>query len=124
MEVANTSSATPVLLDPSHTLKATYRYAELGGPLVPGSTAPVLAAVPRVFLANANDIPDIFERDNVMQSYWTWDASSPATASVGRYSGISSFSNGYPGDPLALTINSFATGNTLTLNYVTLSKTQ
>jgi type II secretory pathway pseudopilin PulG len=117
-----TYTANQVILDPSHTLAATYRYAELGGPLAPGSTAPTLATVPRIYLANGNDIPDIFERDTVMQTFWSWDGSDPSVSSVGRYNGIGSFSNGYPGDPLSLDIASFASNNTLTLKYVTLSK--
>ena len=130
VEVSSTYTATPVVLDPSHTFFASaghtfqtgYRYAELGGPLVSGSLAPVLAPVPRFYLANANDIPDYFERDTVFQAFWTMDGTSPAVPGVGRYSGISSFSNGYPGDPVTLTLATFANSNILTVKYNLLSK--
>ena len=122
-EVMNNYSANQITLDPGCALQPTYRYAELGGALASGSLAPVLANVPRLFLANANDIPDYFERNDVFQTYWTWDGSSPDTASAGRYSGISTFTNGYPGEALALTVGSFpSTSNTLTLKYAALSK--
>ena len=122
-EVMNNYSANQITLDLGYALQPTYRYAELGGALASGSLAPVLATVPRLFLANANDIPDNFERNDVFQTYWTWDGSSPDTASAGRYSGISTFTNGYPGEALALTVGSFpSTSNTLTLKYAALSK--
>ncbi|MES2468083.1 MAG: type II secretion system protein [Verrucomicrobiota bacterium] len=122
-EVMNNYSANQITLDLAHAIQPTYRYAELGGTLASGSLAPVLATVPRLFLANANDIPDNFERNDVFQSYWSWDGSSPDTASAGRYSGISSFTNGYPGEALVLNVGSFpTTSNTLTLKYAALSK--
>ncbi len=122
VQVTETYTAIPVTLDPAHTLQASYRYAELGGPLAPGSAAPVRAPTPRIYLANANDIPNRFERDTYFQSYWTWDGSSPAVASVGRYAGTGNFNHGYPGDPLELSVTSFGASNSLTLRYNTLSK--
>lgn len=121
-EAVASYTANQVTLDPGQNLKASYRYAELGGPLAPGSTSAVLAPVPRIYLANANDIPDIFEKDSVFQSYWSWDGSNPALASVGRYSGITSFAGGYPGDPMELKVATFGSNSSLTLKYVTLAK--
>ena len=122
VEVNSTYTANMVTLDMAHTLRGSYRYAELGGALAPGSAVATLAPIPRIFLANANDIPDVFERDTVMQAYWTLDGSSPAISSVGRYTGISTFAGGYPGDPLSLDLAAFNNSNTITLRYFAQSK--
>ena len=115
-------SSTPVTLDPATTLQTTYTYAGLGGPLAPGSLAPTLAPAARLILNNANEIPGSYQRDTAFQSFWTWDGTNPSVTGAGRISGINSFSNGYPGDPLNLTIASFAGSSSLTLKYVMQSK--
>ncbi len=115
-------TANAVPMEAAHSLRSTYRYAELGGPLAPGSLTPNLAPVPRIYLANANDIPDYFERDLNMQAFYTLDGTSPLAPSSSRFSGISSFSNGYPGDPLDLTLTSFNNSNTLSVKYLVQSK--
>ncbi|MDB6071897.1 MAG: hypothetical protein JWL81_3068, partial [Verrucomicrobiales bacterium] len=120
-EAVNTYTANQVTLDPAVTIRTSYRYAELGGPLAPGSPQPYIAPVPRLYLANANDIPDLFERNNVFQMFWTWDGTSPAAAGVGRYSGITDFTDGYPGDPIPLAISNFANNNTINLKYIAVS---
>ena len=117
-----TYETTKITLALATTLRSSYRYAELGGALAPGSPAPVLAPTPTISLSNADALPDQWENSGVFQTYWTWDGSDPTFASAGRVSGIGNFSNPYPGENLPLLLSDFGSSPSQTLRFVALTK--
>jgi type II secretory pathway pseudopilin PulG len=80
-ERMETYQVNKVTLALSTTLLPSYRYAELGGPLAPGSPPAVLAPTPTIVLSNALELPDQWENSDVFQTFWTWDGSDPSTLS-------------------------------------------
>lgn len=74
--------------------KSSYTYAELGGEMMPGDyPPPPPLEAGRLALANADDIPLVYQDSTYFQPYWTADGSDPASSGTRQTGG--SFSHGY-----------------------------
>jgi hypothetical protein len=94
------------------TFPSSVSYGELGGPLITGSPLPVAPGT--VDLATAAAIPLAYQNSSVFDIYWTVDASDPMVSGSRRAG--SSFTNGYPGSYIPVTIQDFQSAPSITVN--------
>ena len=113
-----TANYTPsgITLELADNFPGGYNYTQLGGPLQGGSPVVAPATPAKITLANASAVPNVFENNSNFRIFWTLDGTDP-TSSGSRITGIT-FTNGYPGDNVPLTINNFGTDPSLTVKYI------
>jgi hypothetical protein len=114
-----TFTPNPVQIALADTFRPTYTYFELGGPLAPGSPAPAPAMVPSVSMTNAANVPSAYQNASIFRVFYTTDVSDPVTSPT-HTAGVA-FSNGYPGDPIPLSIGNFDASGQVVIRYAAVS---
>ena len=94
-----------------------YDYVNLGGALEPGSyAAPALVRPLTLSLSNSAAIPAQYSNVGVFNVYWTLDGSDPTSSS--EASAGDAFSDGFPGQPVWLSLDDWGSAGTLDVNVV------
>ena len=113
---SSTSSASytvsPVLLSLALGVpKLSVTYAEVGGAMLAGTVPPAAASPATLTLVNSADIPAAFQNSSIFSIVWTYDGSDPLTSGTAVTG--SSFTNGFPGQNVATTLDKWGTGTFL-----------
>ena len=98
-------------------LKASYTYADVGGPFLTGSTPPPAMAIsPTVLLSNPSEFTPAQLSSDFFQVRWSTDGVSPLTSPNASVTGT--FSNGFPGQQVGISYSLWGSGSILPLQVI------
>ncbi len=111
-----TYQPTAVTLQLTDNFPGAYSYSQLGGAMAPGSPAVSLTTPGQITLVNGASIPNVYENNSTFRVYWTLDGTDPLSS--GSRTQGASFTNGYAGDNVPVTLVNFGSNSSVIVKYV------